>query len=151
MACIPASDSMPSSYCPSRADAEKILGQKAILKESSSETMGGRTQYKCTYMATQADPVKGVTGNLFFMLESYTTTIAAMNAYTNIIESNKNMPGQTTLKGLGDAALLHTDEKNFMMVVCRKGNKLLRVKINKITSYTSKEELMRFVKGYDFR
>lgn len=144
-------DSVPASgKCLSQSEAEKILGQPALLKERTSGTKEGRSEYKCAYMATAPDPKTNVTGNIYYVLEEYNTTVAAASAYMNIVQANRHIPGQTTLKGIGDEAYLHTDDKNFAMIICRKGNKMLRIKINKLTSMTSQEELLRFVKEFKF-
>ena len=44
---------------------------------------------------------------------------------------------------IGQAALFHTDNANFAMVIFRKNNKLIRMKINKLTRYTVVEEMMK--------
>jgi len=47
---------------------------------------------------------------------------------------------------LGDEAMRHTDIENFDLIIIRKGNKLIRLKINKLTSLTDTSELKMIAK-----
>ena len=43
---------------------------------------------------------------------------------------------------MGDEALQHSDNENFNMIIVRKGNKIVRLKVNKITGLTSAAALL---------
>ena len=48
--------------------------------------------------------------------------------------------GIKTLKNMGDEAYFHTDNQNFYFIMARKGNRMIRMKVNKVTSKTSLEQ-----------
>ena len=65
----------------------------------------------------------------------------------DILKQNENMPGLKKLNKIGDQAFLHTDNKNFLIIISRKGNKIVRLKVNKLTSMTSLNELQNISKA----
>lgn len=140
-------DSLPRN-CIEQAAAEKILGRPATRKECTTQIKNTSTVYKCRYAMVTTGQESNKATDLYCVVDEYTTVAGAVNAYVNAAEANRNMQGQIMLKGIGDQALLYTDDKNFLMITCRKGNKLLRLKINKLNSYTSKEALLDFAKAF---
>lgn len=72
------------------------------------------------------------------MIEDYAEIESAKKTYSGIMESNRKN-GINELKDLGDEAYFHTDNKNFYFILVRKGTKVLRMKVNKITNTTSRE------------
>ncbi|MCJ7935531.1 MAG: hypothetical protein MUW56_18385 [Chryseobacterium sp.] len=135
-----------SGFCLAQADAEKILGQTAKLTESSSENKNGVTKFRCTYTANTIDPKTSKTGNLYYLLEEFENVDSSQKAYSDILGQNENMPGLKKLNEIGDQAFLHTDDENFLMIISRKDNKILRLKVNKLTSMTSLNELQNISK-----
>lgn len=121
-------------------DAEKILGEKSHLTDSSSESIDGITSYKCTFTADTEDKKTDKTGIIYFMVEEYSTLKAAEKVYADIMTSNKAHEGFKKLSGLGDEAYFHSDDENFLFVMVRKGVKMFRMKVNKTTSKTSLEQ-----------
>lgn len=135
----------PSSYtCLPKPDAEKILGQAAELKDHSSEEESNVIRHRCTYQAISTDPERPC--NLYFVLELYNDAGSAHNAYTGILTANTRMPGQSTISSIGDEAWLHSGAENFHLIIFRKANKMVRVKVNKITGTTSLGQLQDVVK-----
>lgn len=129
--------------CVSGADAEKILGEAARLAESSSEGRDGVERGKCTFTAVGGDSKSDRAGTLYYLFERYRAVKAAQEAYAAIVKSNKSMPGLRKIDGLGDEAFFHSDEANFVMIIFRKGDKMVRLKVNKMTATTSVIELER--------
>lgn len=127
--------------CLAQAIAEKILGQPAKLTESSSGNNNNILQHKCTYTAIANDGNK--TGNLYYMYEEYKDSTTAQTALDKIFLDNQNMQGMEKKNDIGQACLFHTDKANFAMVIFRKNNKLIRMKINKLTRFTVVEEMMK--------
>ena len=72
------------------------------------------------------------------MMEEYPEATAAGKVYNSIMEANRPN-GINELQGLGDEAYFHSDNTNFLFILARKGNKMIRMKVNKITSNTSRE------------
>ncbi|HKO78603.1 MAG TPA: hypothetical protein VJU52_15410 [Flavobacterium sp.] len=136
-----------SYSCLSQTDAEKVLGQTAKLTESSSENKNGIKKYRCTYTANIIDTKTNKTGNLYYLLEEYKNTNSSQVVYSDILKQNENMPGLKKLNKIGDQAFLHTDNKNFLIIISRKGNKIVRLKVNKLTSMTSLNELQNISKA----
>ena len=132
--------------CLSLAEVEKILGQQAVLTESSFEKKDSAFKQKCTYTANKADIKTNNLAHLYCLFEKYDNDLLAQNVYKNILTGNQNMPNLHKIYNLGDEALRHTDFVNFDMIIIRKGNKLIRLKINKITSLTSPCELQIIAK-----
>ena len=129
--------------CIQKAYAEQILGQSATRVENTSTKEAGVVQYKCTYTCLGNDPATNKTGNLYYMYEEYNSTSLAKQTYDNIVASNQQMSGHSKLNDIGDDAWFHTDQENFYLIIFRKQNKMVRIKINKVTSLTSKEALLR--------
>lgn len=135
-----------SNTCLSLIDAEKILGQSAKQKESTTENKNGITKFRCTFTANSADPKTNKTANLYYLLEEYPNEISSIKAYSDILEQNKNLPGLKKINEISDQAFLHTDGENFVIIISRKNNKILRLKVNKLTSMTSIDELQNISK-----
>jgi hypothetical protein len=134
--------SQPKSNLFTLPDAEKILGEKAHLTDSNQNNKSNVSIYQCTYKSDSADAKTGKTGAIYVMIEDYSEIESAKKTYSGIMESNRKN-GITELDGLGDEAYFHTDNQNFYFVLVRKGNRMLRMKVNKITSVTSLEEFNR--------
>jgi len=141
--CFSQSVKKASDQCLSLPDAEKILGQKAALTESSSEVKDDASKQRCTFTATTVDPKTSKLGHLYYMFEKYNNELSAQNVYKSILTGNQNMQRITQL---GDEAMRHTDIENFDLIIIRKGNKLIRLKINKLTSLTDTSELKMIAK-----
>jgi hypothetical protein len=124
------------------ADAEKILGTSAQLTDSVASDSGDASTYRYTYKALAADPKTGKTGAIYYLLERYALLSAAKSRYSFIKTANEKN-GIKTLHDLGDEAYFHSDGQNFYFVMVRKGNWVLTMKVNKITSTTSLDDFNR--------
>ena len=140
--CIFPQKSSTSWACLSQADAEKIIGQPSKLMESESETKNGILKFRCTYTARDTDSKTGKKGNIFYSAKEYPSANAAHDSLASIIMSNRNMPGWKNVTGIGDEAIVHTDKTNFQLVIVRKGNKMVLMKVNKVTAFTAPIETL---------
>ena len=132
--------------CISREEAEKILGRPAHLVMSQSETKDNIRKYRCTYAADEKE-IAGVQGsNLYILFEEYDRIVAAEESFKYLLSQNQGMPGLFTLPDLGDEAIIQTDNTNFQMILVRKSDKIIRMKVNRTTSSTSVNELKRVAK-----
>jgi len=127
-------------------DAEKILGQAAKLIEQNTEEKDGLVRHTCTFQANAKDEKTDKLGVLYYLFEKYPGKSEAKKEFASIVESNVHMPGQKLTKDLGNETWIHTDDANFYMIMFRKENKIVRVKINKITSLTNTNELIDVLK-----
>ncbi len=133
--------------CLAKTDAEKILGQTAKLTESSSENKNGVTKFRCTYTADITESKINKTSNLYYLLEEFENADSSQKAYSDILAQNENMRGTEKLYEIGDESFLHTDNENFLLIISRKDNKILRLKINKLTNITSPNDLRNISKS----
>lgn len=124
----------------SAADAEQILGEKAQLIDSLDAVTENIPTYKSAYQALSEDEASGKTGVLYFMAEQYPTSVAAHTVYADILQANSGHTGIERLQGLGDEAYFHSDGVNFYFLLVRKGDKLFRMKVNKLTSHTDRAQ-----------
>jgi hypothetical protein len=127
--------------CLNQADAEKILGQAASLTENRMEEKDNAVKYRCTYTAIQMETVTGKTGHLYYMFEKYKNDSLAKKVFDDIKFQNTNMANFNVLHNIGDDAIRHTDNENFDMIIVRKGSKIIRLKVNKLTRMTSATDL----------
>src|SRR5687768_6052714 len=91
-------------------DAEKILGEKAHMSDSSVSNKNNVSIFQCAYLANSTDAKSGKTGNIYVMIEDYSEIESAKKTYSGIMESNRKN-GISELKGLGDEAYFHTDKE----------------------------------------
>jgi hypothetical protein len=138
------------STLPSRlftlSDAEKIMGEPAHLKDSSSTSKDNYFQHSSSFEANAKDSATDKLGVIYFMFEQYGDVVSAQKVYTDIKKSNEKN-GIETVERLGDEAYFHTDNENFLFILVRKETKMIRMKVNKITSNTSKDQFMLVAKN----
>ena len=127
-------------------EAESILGEPAILKERKSDTLNEMYTSKSTFTAKEIDAKTQKQGILYYMFERYKTEEEARKTIQTFIKSNKKHKGFELLTAYGDEAFFHTDKQNFCLIVVRKDNKMIRLKVNKVTSKTSFEALRKIGK-----
>lgn len=133
-----------SNYLITKSDAEKILGEPASLISNTVEQKRTVTIYRCTYRIL-SNPDTNTTSNLYYLFEEYTNAAYAKKTYSDIVAGNRNASGQKEVS-IGDEGYIHTDGKNFDLIIVRKENKIIRIKINKITKTTSMDELQNVAK-----
>jgi hypothetical protein len=117
----------------SMEEAEKILGEPALLSSRKDTAESNVYITKSTFAAKEA----AGKANLYYIFERYNKEVDAKNSYQNIFDSNKKQKGFEQLTNYGDEAFFHTDKDNFCLIFIRKGAKILRLKVNKVTAKTS--------------
>jgi len=126
-----------------KTDAEKILGEPAHLTDSASSVRQDTIEYRCTYTADTPDLKTGKRGNIYFMWDQYADTSIAKSLYSFFKKANETHEGVKVIHDLGDEAYFHSDGENFYFILVRKGLKMIRMKVDKITSNTSVAEFNR--------
>ena len=134
---------MTSTDLLSLADAEKIIGESCKRTENKIEDQPNVKVTKTTYKADAKDPKTGREINLYFMYEEYKYDSSAKRVYNEIKTSNQTHEGFQVLKGIGDEAYYHTDGNNFYFILARKGGKMMRMKLNKVTEKSSENEFKK--------
>ena len=128
----------PEETCIAKADAEKILGMPAHQIESTTLSENNILLHKCSWKAAQDD----LKSNLYYIDELHGDAESADKVFDDIVVSNINSPGNSRLD-IGDEAWFHSDGTNFCFLMVRKGNKIIRMKVNRLTKETSVEEMKR--------
>jgi len=123
-------------------DAEMILGEPAKQTEDAGTT-GEVARHHATFMANDTDAVSHNLGAIYYLAERFPDISAAQVKYVNIYEANAGHDGIKVLEGLGDEAYFHSDNTNFLFIMARKGRDVLTMKVNKLTSHTSREAFDR--------
>lgn len=121
---------------------ESIIGMPAKYLETKKEQRPHVLRETISYTALEKDPRSLQPVNLYYLKENYEDETLAHKTFSEIISGNDGLSGQTSVAGLGDEAWLHSDQRNFSLLVVRKKNHLIRIKINKLPpTYSSKELL----------
>jgi len=126
-------------------DAEKILGEPAVITENNTSTQQNIKATRVTYKAKSSEADKA--GGVYFLLEEYNLITDAKTKYAFIHASNENHSGYQLLKDVGDEAYFHSDGENFYFIMARKGTKVVTMKVNKLTKTTSKDAFMEAAKS----
>lgn len=121
-------------------EATRILGESCELTESTSVAKNGGHEYKCKFLA-KSSTVDSPQKALYFMFDSYTDEAEAIKTYLAFQKSNQHQSGYESLGGVGEDAFFHSDGKNFCLIIARKKNEMIRIKVNKFSEKTSVAEL----------
>jgi len=140
--------------------AETILGEPAHLADSASTVPGIASKtsvndsvlpikkmawsYRCAYEANIEDNKTGRTGKVYFLVEQYSQVSSAATVYSYYKRSNQNHPGFKERHDVGDEAWF--GDSPFSIYV-RKGNKIVGIKVNKVTSKTSLDGFNQVIKN----
>lgn len=140
-------------------DAEKVLGEPAHLADSGSTVPGVASgssvkdsvlpikktaySYRCAYEANAEDKKTGRTGKVYFLYEEYPNISSAMTVYSYYKRSNQNHPGFKERRDVGDESWSGDSPVSIYM---RKGNILIGIKVNKMTSHTSSNGFNQVIK-----
>lgn len=133
--------------CISKIDAERILGRPALQTMQNEEDSGSVKVFRCAYSMVRPENTTGPESNLYFMFEEYEKITAAEKTFAVIVSQNTGMRGFHQLPGFGDEAILQTDNRNFQLIIVRKSGKIIRIKVNRITSTTSMDAMKAITKG----
>lgn len=123
--------------------AERILGEPCQLKEDKNSLENGGHTYKSTYVARSSDEKSNKIVALNFIFESYGNEADAKKTFDTFKVSNQTSDGFELMNNPGYDAFVHSDRKNFYLLIARKGNEMIRIKVNKITAKTSIAELKK--------
>lgn len=122
---------------------ERILGEPAVTTLSNDSSNVEVYFSKSEFHAKSIDRASGKTGAFAYIYEDYNSESEAWKVYCGISISNEKSPGFEKMDNFGDEAFYHSDGRNFYLIFARKGNKILRMKVNKITSKTSLPEFRK--------
>jgi hypothetical protein len=119
-----------------KADAEQILGGPVTISDSTMSAQMNIEAYKSAYSL-----VSNPESVVHFLVESYSHVADATTKYSFIKASNEGKPGFEEYKGVKDEGYFHSDGTNFAFTMIRKGANVASIKVNKMTSTTSKDQV----------
>jgi hypothetical protein len=120
------------------SEAESILGEPCTQLEKISSAKNDGHQFKTSFVANSSDKVV-----LYYMFDSFTNVTAASFKFDEFLQENGSLPGFENLNDLGDESFYHSDLQNFSLMIARKSNEMIRIKVNKTTVKYSKQELLK--------
>jgi hypothetical protein len=129
-------------------DAERILGEDGHLDEAVSYLDGNTKVDISKYSSNKQDEKSGKTGTLYFMIEAYENIESARSSYESIRASNERAAGVVPLSGVGSEAYFHSDGENFLFVLIRNENSLIRMKVNRTTSHTDEAAFREIYRAF---
>jgi len=124
-------------------EAERILGSQGHLEKDTAYLDNGTKAYQSAFYDDSPDPATGKTGTLYFMYEEYQTADAASSFLESTLKANNIDPTEGVLKD-GDARIYYlAGGKVVRMAMILKGNRLIRLKVNRVTSHYRVDEFQK--------
>jgi hypothetical protein len=123
--------------------AERILGSPSHLERDTAYLDDGTRAYQSAFHDDSADPVTGKTGILYFMHEEYETATAARFFLDSTLRANHVNPAEGVRTEGGAELHYLAGGRVVRMVMILKGNHLLRLKVNPLTSRYSLDEFQK--------
>jgi hypothetical protein len=124
-------------------EAERILGNKGHLEKVTAYLEEGTRAYKSSFRDDQVDPATGKTGILGYMYEEYQSAEAAKSFLYSTLRANRLSP-EDAIRMEGGAELHYFTGGNVIrMFMILRENRLIRLKVNPVTSRYSLVELRK--------
>lgn len=124
-------------------DAERILGSKCRPERVTAYLDDGTMAYQMSFRDDQLDPATGKTGILGYMYEVYQSTEAAKSYMDSTLKANRLNP-EDAIRMEGGAELHYfTGGGVIRMVMILKESRLIRLKVNPVTSRYSLVEFRK--------
>jgi hypothetical protein len=130
-----------------QSDAERILGQPARLTQDTSVLKGDVRQCLCAYTGVSKDKASGQDVYLFFSLEQKEVTPSAEQAHQVLKTTkaeNEHDLDILDLTGIGDEAILLSNDADSHLIMARKGGIIMRLQAKKAAEKTSLNDLKAF-------
>ena len=124
-------------------EATLILGESCYQTETESTNKSFGHQFKSTFTANSSSENQTKMVALYYMFESYKDETTAKKTFATFRDLNNVSNGFELLTNIGDEAFFQTDYSNFCILIARKNNELIRLKVNKLTQKTSTSELKK--------
>ena len=128
-------------------EATRILGNPSRLEKTTAYLNDSITTYQTAFRDDWIDPATGKTGVLYYMYEEWPSVAAAKSYLDNTLIENRVSPGNgTIMTGGAELHYLIGDPVVRMAMVCKE-NRLIRVKVNQVTSRYSVGEFRKVVES----
>jgi hypothetical protein len=123
--------------------AERILGNQGRLERVTAYLDEGTKTYQSSFRDDRFDTATGKTGSLGYMYEEYQSAEAARSFLDSTLKANQLSPSDA-IRIEGGAELNYlTGVEVIRMVMILKENRLIRLKVNPVTSHYSLVEFRR--------
>ena len=124
-------------------EAERILGNKSHLQKVTAYLDVGTRTYQSSFRDDRLDPATGKTGILGYMYEEYRSAEAARSFLDSTLKANRLSP-KDAIRMEGGAELHYfTGGDVIRMVMILKESRLIRLKVNPVTSHYSLVEFRK--------
>ena len=124
-------------------DVGRILGNQSHVEQVTAYEHEGTKAYQVSFRDVGLDPAVGKTGSLGYMYEEYQSAEAARFFLDATLKANHLSPDDA-IRTQGGAELHYfTGGDVIRMVMIRKENRLVRLKVNPVTSRYSLAEFQR--------
>ena len=124
-------------------EAQRILGSKGHLEKVTAYMDEGTRAYHSSFRDDRLDPTTGKAGILGYMYEEYQSAEAARSFLDSTLKANRLSP-KDAIRMEGGAELNYfTGGDVIRMVMILKENRLIRLKVNPVTSHYSLVEFRR--------
>jgi len=118
-------------------EAERILGNKSRLEKVTAYLDEGTRAYQASFRDDRLDPATGKTGILGYMYEEYQSAEAARSFLDSTLKANRLSPADAIRMQGGAELHYFTGGDVIRMVMILKENRLIRLKVNPVTSHYS--------------
>ena len=124
-------------------EAERILGNRSRLEKVTAYLEEGARAYQSSFRDDRLDPATGKTGGLGYMYEEYQSAEAARSFLDSTLKANRLSP-KDGIRMVGGAELHYfTGGDVIRMVMILKESRLVRLKVNPVTSHYSPVEFRK--------
>jgi len=124
-------------------EAERILGNKSRLEKVTVYLDEGTRAYQSSFRDDRLEPATGKTGILGYMYEEYQSAEAASSFLDSTLKANRLSP-EDAIRMEGGAELHYfTGGDVIRIVMILKENRLIRLKVNPVTSNYSLVEFRK--------
>lgn len=124
-------------------EAERILGNKSHLEKVTAYLDEGTRAYQSSFRDDRLDPTTGRTGILGYMYEEYASAEAARSFLDSTLKANRLSPRDAIRMEGGAELHYYTGGNVIRMVMIRKETRLIRLKVNPVTSHYSLVEFQK--------
>jgi hypothetical protein len=115
-------------------DAARILGNQSRLEKLTAYQGEGAKAYLSAFRDDWRDPKTGKTGILYYMYEEYLSAEAAKSYLAATLKANDINPADGIRSKSGAELHYLTGGEVVRMAMVLKGNRLIRLKVNQVTS-----------------
>jgi hypothetical protein len=120
-----------------RASAQRVLGNPCHLEKATAYLDGQTKTYQCAFRDDAFDPLTGKAGILYYMYEEHESAAGARSFLDSTLRANRLDPGDGIRVDSGAQLHYFAATDVVRMVMIRKENRLVRLKVNPVTSHYS--------------